>query len=331
MRGNLRETFLFAAPVDCVLVGRSIGVEQSELKRLAALLGIVGLAVLAAGLLGGWWLATRAIRPVEDISATATRIAAGDLSQRIPTAATDDELGRLADVLNTTFARLEAAFAQQTQFTADAAHELRTPVSVMLTQVQSALTRERSGAEYRETLEACERAAQRMRRLIESLLELARLDAGQEPLRSEACALATIATESVEFLRPVANSRHLEFRLHLETANCPGDAERLGQVVTNLLNNAIEYNDEGGTVEVATQARNGRAVLVVRNTGPGIPAEDLPHVFERFRRADKSRTASAHAGLGLAICEAIVQGHGGSIEVTSTAENGTTFTVTLPV
>src|SRR5207245_2533484 len=123
----------------------------------------------------------RAIRPIKEISATASRISGGDLSQRIPADDTDNELGQLANVLNSTFARLESIFAQQARFTADAAHELRTPVSVMLTQTQSALTRDREAVEYRETVEACQRAAQRMRRLIESLLELARLDADQEP------------------------------------------------------------------------------------------------------------------------------------------------------
>ena len=120
--------------------------------------------VLLLGLTGGWWVATRALRPIEDISATAVKIAAGDLSQRISTRDTENELGRLAAVLNSTFARLEAAFAQQRQFTSDAAHELRTPITVMLTQTQTALNRERGAAEYRATVEACQRAAQRMRR-----------------------------------------------------------------------------------------------------------------------------------------------------------------------
>src|SRR5204862_5783999 len=129
----------------------------------------IGGCILLVGLAGGWWLATGAIRPIEGISATAAKISAGDLSQRIDVAETESELGRLAGVLNSTFARLETAFAQQQQFTSDAAHELRTPVSVILTQTQAALARERPAAEYREIIEACQRAAQRMRRLIESL------------------------------------------------------------------------------------------------------------------------------------------------------------------
>ena len=147
-RGNFRESFLFAAPVNCVLVGRSIAAEQGDLQTFGGALAGVGLLVLAAGLVGGWWLVTRAMQPVEKISATAERIASGDLSQRIGAAETGSELGRLAGVLNATFARLEALFAQQARFTADAAHELRTPVAVMLTQTQSALARERSSEDF---------------------------------------------------------------------------------------------------------------------------------------------------------------------------------------
>ena len=165
--------------------------------------------MLVLGLAGGWWVATRAIRPIEAISATAVKIAGGDLSQRINAADTDSELGRLAGVLNSTFARLEAAFAQQARFTSDASHELRTPVSVILSQTQTALSRERPAAEYREALEACQRAAQRMRNLTESLLELARLDAGQEPMKQERFDLLRVARECVEMVRPLAGgARH---------------------------------------------------------------------------------------------------------------------------
>lgn len=330
VRGDMRETFLFAAPVNCVLVGRSIATEQADLRTLAAVLAAVGGAVLAGGLVGGWWLASKAIQPIEEISVTAAKIAAGDLSQRVGTAETDSELGRLAAVLNSTFARLETSFAQQARFTADAAHELRTPVAVMLTQTQSALTRDRSADEYRETLEACQRASQRMRRLIESLLELARLDAGQEPLRRGKCDLSKIVADGIELIRPLADARRITFHADLVPAICLGNADRLAQVVTNLLSNAIDYNHDGGEVRVTTQRTDGTVTLSIGNTGPGIPAEDLPHIFERFHRADKARTGG-HSGLGLAITQAIVQAHAGSIEVASYQGNGATFTVVLPV
>ena len=329
MRGEFRESFLFAAPVDCVLVGRSIVADQAELHTLAALFAAIGAAVLAAGLVVGWWLVTKAIRPVEDISATAAKIAAGDLSQRINTAETDSELGRLATVLNSTFARLDAAFTQQARFTADAAHELRTPVTVMLTHAQNGLASECLNEEHREAFEASQRAAQRMRRLIESLLELARLDAGQEPLRREECDLSKIAADGIELIRPLATTRRIQIHTDLPATVCHGDAGRIAQVVTNLLGNAIDYNHDGGEVRVTTKRNNGTATLTVSNTGPGIPAEDLPHIFGRFHRADKTRTAG-HSGLGLAISKAIAQAHGGSIDAASEPGRGATFAVRLP-
>lgn len=330
MRGGVRESFLFAAPVNCVLVGHSTANEESDLQAFGGALIGIGLAIVAAGLFGGWWLLTQALVPVEKIAAAAEKIATGDLSQRIGLPETESELGRLAAVLNGSFARLEALFVQQARFTADAAHELRTPVAIMLTQTQSALTRERSPAEYRETLEACQRATQRMRRLIESLLQLARLDAGQDALCCTSCDLAKIAFECLELLNPLAEARGIHFNTQLPPLPCEGDPERLAQVVMNLVANAIDYNRDNGEVCISTNRRQDMAILVVRDTGVGIAAEDLPHVFERFHRCDPSRTAGTHSGLGLAIACAIVRAHGGAIEVTSKLGEGTTFTVSLP-
>lgn len=327
VRGEFRETFLFAAPVNCVLVGRSIAAEQADLRTFGGALVLIGVVVLVAGLVGGWWLVTRSLQPVERIGAAAARIAEGDLSQRIESSESKSELGQLANVLNTTFSRLEALFAQQANFTADAAHELRTPVTVMLTQTQSALTRERPAEEYRETIEACQRAAQRMRRLIESLMELARLDAGQEPLHVEKCDLAKVVQDCLELMRPLAVARKISMESQLSAAECRGDIERLAQVVTNLLSNAIEYNYEGGEIRISTHCREGAAVLQISNTGEGIDAADLPRVFDRFHRGDKARTATGHSGLGLAIVQAIVRAHGGSIAVESEPGKGATFVV----
>ncbi len=330
-RGQAREVSRFLPHGECLLVGRSVAPDLASLRRLALCLTAAGTTVLLLGLAGGWWVATRAIRPIKDISGTAVKIAGGDLSQRINAADTDSELGRLAGVLNSTFARLEAAFAQQARFTSDASHELRTPVSVILSQTQTALSRERPGPEYREALEACERAAQRMRALTESLLQLARLDAGQEPMKPKRFDLSRVARESVELVRPLAERRRVTFDLDLPNVECVGDPERIGQVVTNLLTNAIDFNEDEGQIRVSVDATNSTALLRVADTGEGIPAEDLPHIFERFYRVDKSRSRSqGRNGLGLAICRAIVDAHSGGIEVTSEAGIGSTFTVKLP-
>ena len=295
--------------------------------------------MLSMGLLGGWFISSRAIRPINDISSAAVKISAGDLSQRINVAETESELGKLASVLNSTFARLDAAFAQQKQFASDAAHELRTPISVMLTQAQTALNRERTAPEYRETLEACQRAAQRMRKLISSLLELARLDAGQEQMKRMRFDFSRTVADGVELVKPLAEERGVKIFTELSPLEITGDAERLAQVATNLLTNAIQYNKPEGEVRVTLASQGGLAVLTVGDTGPGIPAEDLPHVFKRFYRGDKSRTGgppslrfgvAGGAGLGLAISKAIVEAHGGAIEVSSKENAGTTFTVRLP-
>jgi two-component system OmpR family sensor kinase len=331
VREQFREAFQFTPMGECVLAGLSLAGEMGELRRFAWWLGAVGGGVLLLGLAGGGWIAAYAIRPIEAISATSVKIAAGDLSQRINIADTDTELGRLAGVLNSTFARLEAAFAQQGRFTFDAAHELRTPLSAILTQTQTALGRERTAFEFRKTVEACERSAQRMRRLIESLLELARLDAGQEPMKRARFDLSRTARECIERVRPLAEERGIQIHCDGPAVACDGDAERLAEVITHLLTNAIEYNQDHGEVRVTTQAQGGQVVLAVADTGEGIAADDLPHIFERFYRAGKSRaSAPGRAGLGLAISKAIMAAHGGSIEATSQPGAGAIFTIRLP-
>jgi heavy metal sensor kinase len=328
---NYRETFDQLPSGEIVIVGCSIAPELKELRFVALTLTGVGTGILLLGLTVGGWLVSQALKPVDAISVAAVKISAGDLSQRINVAEAESELGQLAAVLNSTFARLETAFAQQKQFASDAAHELRTPVSVMLTQTQTALNRERDAASYKQTVEACQRAAQRMRRLIESLLELARFDAGQETLNRRAFDFSKAIADGVELVQPLADERGVKIISELAPLELAGDAERLGQVVANLLVNAIQFNRAEGEVRVKLASPNGLAVLTVADTGQGIAPEDLPRVFERFYRADKSRTGGGSAGLGLSICQAIVAAHGGTIEVASEKNRGTTFTVRLPL
>ncbi len=329
MHGEFRELQMETPPGENILVGCSIAPELKELRRTALNLTAVGCLILLVGLAGGWWFVSRALHPIENISAAAVKISGGDLSQRINVAETESELGKLASVLNSTFARLDAAFAQQKQFASDAAHELRTPVTVILTQTQTALNRERSAPEYRETIAACQRAAQRMRKLIHALLELARLDAGQESLKRLRFDFSSSVNECIALIKPIAGERGVNIFSELAPVEITGDSERLAQVVTNLLTNAIQYNKPEGEVRVKLASQDGLAILTVSDTGPGIPAEDLPHVFKRFYRGDKSRTGK-NAGLGLAIAKAIVEAHGGTIEVSSGEDAGTTFTVRLP-
>jgi len=328
--GHYRKILKILPSDEIIEVGCSITAELDELYKAAVMLTLIGFFILIFGLSGGWWFVGRSLRPISEISSTATKISSGDLAQRINVAETESELGQLAAVLNSTFARLETAFAQQKQFASDAAHELRTPVSVILTQTQTALNRERETADYKQTIEACERAAQRMRKLIESLLELARLDAGQEVLKKLRFDFSKTISDCVEWIRPLADERGPKISAELSPLEISGDSERLAQVVTNLLTNAIQYNKPNGEVRVKLSKENGLAVLIIADTGDGISAGDLPRVFERFYRADQSRTGAGNAGLGLAISKAIVEAHGGTIEVLSEENVGTTFTVRLP-
>jgi heavy metal sensor kinase len=316
---------------EAVLVGCSVSQELRELHLAGIKLAGVGALILLLGLAGGWWFVGRALKPINAISTTAVKIAAGDLSQRINSAEAESELGQLAAVLNSTFARLETAFAQQKQFASDAAHELRTPVSVILTQTQTALNRERDDASYKQTVEACQRAAQRMRKLIESLLALARFDAGQEVLNRLPFDFSKAIADCAELVQPLADERGVKIFFEAKPLEIIGDSERLAQVVTNLLTNAIQYNQPDGEVRVKLATESDLAVLTIADTGQGIAAENLPRVFGRFFRADAARTGAGNAGLGLSICKAIVEAHGGTIEAASEQNVGTTFTVRLPV
>ena len=331
MHGDFREINTGVPSGEWIVIGKNITPELRELHRSALEFTLIGGIILLFGLAGGWWLVSRALKPISCISTTAVKISAGDLSQRIDVAEAESELGQLAAVLNSTFARLETAFAQQKQFASDAAHELRTPVSVILTQTQTTLNREREAASYKQTVEACQRAAQRMRRLIESLLELARFDAGQEVLKRMSFDLSRTVLDSVDMVQTLADERQVKIISGLAPLPLAGDCERLAQVVTNLLTNAIQYNRPDGEVRVKLEAQAGLAVLTIADTGQGIAPADLPHVFERFYRSDSSRTGGGNAGLGLAICKAIVEAHGGTMEAASVAGAGSIFTVRLPI
>lgn len=330
-RDAYREAAAGGRSGEVVLTGRSIADELTELQWTKIWLAAIGSGVVLVGLAGGWWISSRAIKPIDEISATAVKIASGDLTQRIPVAETGSELGRLTSVLNATFDRLATAFTHQARFSSDTAHELRTPVAVMLTQTQSALARERPAGEYREALESCQRAAQRMRKLIEQLLELARFDAGQQPLNLRTVALDEILIDAADALRPLAEQRQVSMQLEVFPLALQADPDRLLQVASNLIGNAVYYNKPGGTITIRLGETEGLAWFSVEDTGLGIKDEDRALLFERFFRADKSRTShDGRTGLGLAISLAIVVAHGGTIDVESKVNEGSRFTVRLP-
>ncbi|AWI08074.1 sensor histidine kinase [Ereboglobus luteus] len=330
MRSEFRELVHFTPTGRCFLVGRGTRDERAAMRADALSLAAIGAGVLLLGLALAWWIASRVTRPLAQVSRTAKQIATGDLSRRIPVPKPEDELSEVASVLNETFARLEDAFARQKQFTADASHELRTPVSLILTHAQGALLREQTPAEYREALADCVSAARRMKTLIDALLDFTRFDAGAETLAREPCDLAELAGDCAKQLRPLADAKNQRLEMQLAPAPCLGDSTRLAQVITNLLTNAIQHTPAGGIITLRTH-RDDSARVSISDTGEGIASEQLPRLFERFHRTDASRArATGGLGLGLAICKAIMKAHGGDITVESEIGKGTTFTATLP-
>ncbi len=330
-REGLREIYEFTPPGECLLVGISQTAMNRELLGFAGWLTGIGGVVLILGLAGGGWLAARAIAPIQRISTAAARLAEGHFDERIPVAETDSELGQLTALLNDTFTRLDATFTEQARFTSDAAHELRTPVAIILAQMQLALARARASVSDQKTLEITQRSALRMQNLIESLLTLARLDGYAEPDATPTCDLAEISRENLEQIRPLAEERGIQLHSQFAPAFSLVHADKLTQILTNLLANAVKYSRPGDEVKLSTGRENGCALISVSDTGPGIAAEHLPHLFNRFYRADASRNRSTGgAGLGLAICKTLAENYGGKLEVQSTPGKGSTFTLRLP-
>ncbi len=330
-RGEMREAYLITPPGECFLAAVSMEREFQAASRLGLWLLALGLGVLGAGLLVDAWILRRSIRPVEEIISAAERISRGNLGARIETRADTVELSRLTNVLNETFASLDHTFAQQARFSADVAHELRTPVSVLIAEAQGILERERSPEEYRETIAATLRSARRMSGLIESLLDLARIESEADSQRSD-CNLAVLSAEVIDSLRGLAESRGVTLEVRLDPAPCEANPAQVAQVIANLVINAIQHNTQGGHASVFTGSADGAAFVTVENSGPGIPAEDLPHVFERFYRTDSSRSRkTGGVGLGLAICKAIADAHGAGLTVESQPGVMTRIRLRLPL
>jgi heavy metal sensor kinase len=331
-QGPVRELFLRGPGNTLVLVGRSIQHELNQLRWLRGQLAMTGLGVLAVGLAGGWFLSGRAFRPIASISSTAAAISAASLSRRIDVKEVDSELGKLASVLNSMFARLEEAFARQVRFTGDASHELRTPLAIIQTHAELALSRPRSPEEYQEALDACVRASRRMKGIVEALLTLARADSGKLELKCQRFDLGTLVCDTVALIEPLAAQKNISLSVSAPQVEMVADPTRLAQVLTNLVTNAIGYNHPGGKVWVTLETKEREAVLQVADTGCGIPEEDQAHVFERFYRADKARSREqGGSGLGLAISRSIVEAMGGSISFTTQLNEGTIFVVRLPL
>ena len=279
------------------------------------------------------FLASRALGPIDRITRTAQRIGGQDLSERLHLSPSSDEVGRLAATFDQMLDRLQGAFQRERQFTADASHELRTPLAMLAGHAELALERTRRPAEYRQALHDIVDDAARLRQLLSELLMLARAEGGREDIPQEPVALNELALDVVEAMTPLAEAHNVTLGLgEVQAATILGDQTRLNQLLINLVDNAIKYTPAGGHIQVAVPGGGGWTRLTVADTGLGIPAEHLPHVFERFYRVDAARArAEGGSGLGLSIADWIARAHGGRIEVASTVGVGTTFTVWLPL
>jgi heavy metal sensor kinase len=313
-----------------VQVSRDLADVRRDIWSLASVMTIAGGAALLTALAGGWWIAGRALAPIDRISDAARAMADGDLHARIEIDRVETELGQVAVALNTAFDRLHAALERQQRFSADASHELRTPLAALSTEAQWALSRDRDIDTYRDSLAACLRSVERMRSIVERLLAIARADAGIDTRRITDVALDDLVRDIARELAPLASQRQIRLDVSTEPAVVRGDRDWLSDAVTNVIVNAIQYNVDGGEVKIALRGKDGRAGIVIADTGVGIAAEALPCVFEPFYRADPARDrAAGGAGLGLALAKSIIERHHGTISCTSPPGQGTIVVITL--
>ena len=323
-KDGARYAFVVAVPLD------TIDVALSTLAKSLVLAG--ALALLATGVVG-FRLASLALAPVDLMTDRARRIGEDTLTARLDEPGTGDEIDRLAHVLNEMLDRLASAVASHQRFAADASHELRSPLAALRGQIEVALRRARTADEYRAVLESCLEEVERLGRLAESLLELARADASGLELDFADVELEPVVVSVERELSAEAETRHVAFENRIPAGlTVIGDADRLRRVLANLIANAIHYTKPGGgTVTVTAQNGGHETRIEVRDSGIGLDAGQREKVFERFWRGDGARSGHTWGtGLGLSICREIVRAHGGRIEVTSAPGAGSTFSVVLP-
>lgn len=330
---DLRVANAAAEPPDrgiTVSVGVPATAALHATRRLRAmlLLGIpAALLLLAAGL---WIVTSRALRPLEDAAAAIAQVGVADLALRLPTTGRDDEVGRMVAALNRMLDRLSAAVAQMQRLTADAAHELRTPIAVLRAGLEVALRRERTPAEYRAALADALQDSERLDRLAEDLLTLARLEG--LPPRHEVVTinLAEVLLELGDAYQQLAEQRAVRIAVDADPAlSARGTAADLYRLFANLLDNALRHAREGGTVAVEAAACDSAAVIRIADDGAGIPADEIERIFDRFFRGRGEQ--SSGTGLGLSIARAIARAHGGDVTLANRPEGGCVATVSLPL
>jgi len=320
-----------------VLVGSSLTPIQQDMSLIDrnAMLICLGLVMVAP--LCGYWLAGRATHPFAAMIHTTALLRPAQLSERLPVRGTSDELDQLAQQVNKLLDRIAQYLETKRDFLANAAHELRSPLAAIRSTVEVALNEDRKPEEYQSVLEGLLDETANLANLVSQLLLLAETEADCLTVAAEFVELNELVSQSIEMFAPVAEDRGIQLRAHQsDSLVVEGSRLHLRQVIINLVENAIKFTPQGGTITVSTarQEEHSRAELRVTDTGSGISADDLPHIFERFFRSDRSRPRQGESrgtGLGLSICESVVQMHGGTITATSQPGKGTEMTVMLPL
>lgn len=308
---------------------------RNALLRQSVLLMIVTILGTAAGTLGGsWWLAGRAIRPVHEIIDQAEGIGAQTLRRRISAHPDSREYERLVQVLNTMLGRIDASFEAQRRFAADASHELRSPLTVLQGELELARRRPRAPEEYGRVIDSALEEVVRLSRVVDDLLTLARSDAGVLQARLSEVDVRECARDVIERLDVSAQIKNVRLTVTgTRDAKVTGDRDLVSRLLWNLVTNGIQHTPPGGDVTVTVARRNGTVTARVTDTGPGIPGESLPHIFERFYRADQARTPALGqqgTGLGLAIVHAIAELHGARVTASNRPEGGAEFDIWFP-
>jgi two-component system OmpR family sensor kinase len=312
--------------------GASAESVETALEQLLVAFGIAVPALVVVAVAGGYFLVRQAMKPVDEVIRTAEQISSHNLAAGIPVAPTGDELQRLSTALNNMFRRLDEAFQHNKRFMADASHELRTPLTVLQCELEAVRDLTRDNDQAREIVANIIEDVERLTKIVEELFALCRLDAGEAQRESVRFDLGALVANTTDQMAVLADDKRIRISREAAAVNIHGDRARLKQVAVNLINNAIQYTPAGGTIRVSVHAENGSAVFEVADNGIGIPAEALPHVFERFFRVDKARSRDyGGAGLGLAIVKAICSAHGGSVDVESDEGKGSRFVVRLPL
>lgn len=330
--GANRELVNMSPRGDIAILALHSAALAADLRAFTAKLAALGLGVVVLGLAGGQVIARRTVRPLRAIGEAARRVASGGWNERIPADRAPAEVEELRAVLNESFDRIADAYDRQRRFTADASHELGTPVAIILGKTQHTLSRARSPEDYVAALAACQRAGERMKALNRQLLDLAACDANTVPARRVECDLAELAREALAQVAPRVEERQARIMERLEPVPARVDPLGLGQVLINLLNNALAHNDPGVRVTLSLHREGEAAVFAVADEGAGIPPAALPHLFERFYRADSARTHDRRgSGLGLSIVQEIIRLHGGTITAANRPAGGAVFTVRLPL